>query len=175
MCIDIKTRAPFEDTGLDMLGPLPCKMQGRATHKVWVALFCCMKTRSVHAELVYKMDANALVTQFTARQPGIKTFTSDNGSNLTKADKILKEQLREWNGSSTRELQRRGKSWTFIPPRAPHRGGCWERLMGIFKKHITAQNIKEPLHVDALGTLIIKIEAIVNKRPITALNGPKRL
>ena len=46
--------------------------------------------------------------------------------------------------------------------------------MGIFKKHITAQNIKEPLHVDALGTLIIEIEAIVNKRPITALSADPR-
>ena len=136
-----------------------------------------MKTRSVHAELVYKMDANALVnaiTQFLARRPGIKTFTLDDGSNLTKADKLLKEQLREWNSLSTRELQRRGILWTFIPPRAPHRGGCCEHLVGIFKKHITAQNIKEPLHVNTLGTLIIEIEAIINKRPITALSTDPR-
>ena len=109
----VNAGSPFEDTGLDFFGPILCKMNGRAFHKVYVCVFTCLKSRSVHAELVYNMDANSLINvivRFVARRPIIKTFVSDNGSNLSAADKDIREQLEEWNASSTRELQRRGIS-----------------------------------------------------------------
>ena len=69
----VTSGAPFEETGLDLFGPLPCKMNGRATHKIWVTVFTCLKTRSVHAEIVFKLDADSLVNaicRFVARRPG---------------------------------------------------------------------------------------------------------
>ena len=173
----VTSGAPFEETGLDLFGPLPCKMNGRATHKVWVTAFTCLKTRSVHAEIVFKLDADSLVNaicRFVARRPGARSFISDNGTNLVAADRILKEQLQEWNVSSSRDLQRKGLTWTFIPPRAPHRGGVWERVVGLFKRHIAAQSILDPLHIDTLSTLIVEIESIINRRPLTAISTDPR-
>ena len=66
------------------------------------------------------------------------------------------------------------RTWTFIPPRAPHRGGVWERVVGMFKRHIAAQSISDPLHVDVLSTLIVEIESIINRRPLTAISSDPR-
>ena len=129
---------PFESTGLDLMGPFGVKMNGRATHKVWVAVFTCFTTRSVHAEMVYKMDANSLINaivRFSARRPGIKKFFSDRGTNLTGAERVLKKELEAWNEAASRDLQRKGLEWTFIPSHTPHYGGVWERIVGLFKRH----------------------------------------
>ena len=58
-----------------------------------------------------------------------------------------------------------------IPPYASHYGGCWERIVGIFKKHLKVVFSGEPLHVDVLNTVIVEIEGIVNKRPLTAVSA----
>ena len=80
------------------MGPFAVKRNGRPTNKVWAIIFSCMKSHSVHIELVFKSDSislmNAIVC-FSARRPGSTHFTSDQGTNLTKADKELKRELRE--------------------------------------------------------------------------------
>ena len=168
---------PFESTGLDLMGPFGVKMNGRATHKVWVAIFTCFTTRSVHAEMVHKMDADSLINaivRFAARRPGIKRFFSDRGTNLTAADRILRDELEVWNRSSTADLQRRGLEWSFIPASTPHYGGVWERVVGLFKRHLATQMSKEPLQVDALNSLVVEIEGIINKRPLSELSADPR-
>ena len=103
----INTESPFEDTGLDFFGPILCKMNGCAFHKVYVCVFTCLKSRSVHAELVYNMDTNSLINaivRFVARRPGVKTSISDNGSNLSKADKDIREQLASCNDAASHGL-----------------------------------------------------------------------
>ena len=95
-----------------MMGPFDVKFHGsRAIHKVWAIVFACMSTRSVHVELVHKSDADSLlqaISCFSARRPGSKHFVSDNGGNLTKADKVLKQELREYNKSTVQQLQKDG-------------------------------------------------------------------
>ena len=159
------------------MGPFGVKMNGRATHKVWVAIFTCFTTRSVHAEMVHKMDADSLINaivRFASRRPGIKKFVSDRGTNLTCADRILREELEKWNASSTKDLQRRGLEWAFIPSHTPHYGGVWERIVGLFKRHLAIQATKQPIHVDALNTLVVEIEGIINRRPLTAMSADPR-
>ena len=148
-------------------------MNGRATHKVWAVIFACMKTRSVHAEIVHKMDAESLInaiTRFSARRPGSTHFTSDQGTNLRAADSILKAELRACNEGADRQLQQKGITWEFIPPRAPHRGGCWERVVQLFKKHLAALALGDNVHVETFNTILIQIEGILNRRPLTAIS-----
>ena len=57
----VNAASPFEKTALDLAGPFLVKMNGRANHKVWITIFTCCVTRAVHAEIVYKMDADALI------------------------------------------------------------------------------------------------------------------
>ena len=134
----VEEGSPFSAVGLDMMGPFKVKIaHSCAVHKVWAIFFACMKTRSVHIKLVHKMDADSLlmaITCFLARCPGSSHFFSDNGTNLTKADKVLKKELKQWNDSSKDALLARGIEWKFIPARAPHRGGAWERVIGLCKK-----------------------------------------
>ena len=149
-------------------------MNGRATHKVWVAIFTCFTTRSVHAEMVHKMDADSLinaVVRFAFRRPGVRKFVSDRGTNLTSADKILKRELESWNRSPTVELRRKGLQWDFIPTNTPHYGGVWERVVGLFKRHLSTLDVGDHLHVDVLNTLIVEMEGIINRRPLTALSA----
>ena len=105
-----------------------------------------------------------------SRRPGTKKFVSDRGTNLTSADKILKRELEQWNEASSDELRRKGLEWSFIPANTPHYGGVWERIVGLFKRHLSALTTGQPLHVDALNTLIVEIEGVVNRRPLTALS-----
>ena len=164
---------PFGAVGLDMAGPFGVKMHGRATHKVWATIFTCLKTRSVHAELVHNLSADALInaiSRFSARRPGSTHFISDNGTNLTAADKILKKELEVFNRTSTPDLQKRGIKWEFIPPHAPHRGGVWERVVGLFKRHLAVIALGDAVQLDTFNTALVQIEGILNRRPLTAVS-----
>ena len=61
----VSPSSPFESTGLDFMGPFGVKMNGRTTHKIWVCVFTCFFSRAVHAEIIYKMDADSLINAIT--------------------------------------------------------------------------------------------------------------
>ena len=167
--------APFEETGVDLMGYFKVKIQNsRATHKIWVAIFTCLSTRSVHAELVFHLDADSMINaivRFNARRPGLRRFTSDRGTNLVAANSILKKEMEKWNASLTIEMQKRGIEWNFIPAGTPHYGGVYERVVGLFKRKLATAVAGDILHVDTFNTIVIEAEAILNRRPLTALSS----
>ena len=112
----------------------------------------------VHIKLVFKSDTVSLMNAilcFSARHPGSTHFTSDQGTNLTKADKDLKE-LREWNDSAASELRCQGIQWSFITAGTPHRGGCYERVVGLFKHHLATMKFGDAVHVKTFETALIQ-------------------
>jgi hypothetical protein len=61
----------------------------------------------------------------------------------------------------------KGLECYFIPPSAPHMGGCWERLMQSVKKALKT-TLKELVpRKEVLQTLLVEAENIVNSRPLT--------
>ena len=81
----VSTTGPFHNCGVDLMGPFMVKLNGRANHKVWVAVFTCMESRAVHTEAVFKIDADSAINaivRFKARRPGVKNMFSDRGTNL---------------------------------------------------------------------------------------------
>lgn len=67
-------------------------------------------------------------------------------------------------------------NWHFIPPRSPHFGGLWEAGVKSVKGHLKRVLGTHILSYDDLETLLIKIEACVNSRPLTPLsNDPNDL
>ena len=169
----VNAAAPFERTCLDLAGHFETRMNGRANHKVWIAVFSCCVTRAVHAELVYKLDADSMInaiTRFTARRPGVRTFISDRGTNLVGADAILRREWNSWRESVAPELHKKNLEWTFIPAGTPHYGGLWERVVSLFKKHIMSATRGDILHVDTFNTIVIEIEGILNRRPLTPIS-----
>jgi hypothetical protein len=127
--------------------------------------------------MVLKMDTNAMVnaiTRFLARRPGTTSFISDCGTNLKGADADLKKELANLQSGSQAELVKKGIAWKFIPPGSPTYGGVWERVVGLFKRHLKILQKGDVLNVDVFNTIIVEIEAIVNRRPITAISADSR-
>ena len=58
--------------------------------------------------------------------------------------------------------------WVFIPPKSPHFGGVWERLIGVSKRVAKGiQGILPPkLNDEILVTLFCEVENMVNSRPL---------
>ena len=180
---------PWDTTGVDIMGPFTVKKTGsRANHKNYVAVFTCFQTRSVHVEVVQRMDADSFINaliRFSARRPGVRHLYSDNGSNFIGSFNILSKRAKEWESryaptgyvtpvsalkkleeSARAKLLVRGVDWTFLPPYASHYAGVWERVIGLFKKHLAKVTSGEILHEDVFHTTIIQLEGILNDRPL---------
>jgi len=63
-----------------------------------------------------------------------------------------------------------GIRWHFIPIRAPHFGGLWERAVKSFKTHFYKMTTEAAMTFEEASTLVTQIEAILNSRPLTALS-----
>ena len=170
---------PFKNTGLDFAGPFSVRTNGRANVKQYVCLFTCLATRAVYLEAVPSLEADAVlnaIARFTSRNPGVESFYSDNGTNFTAAAKVLHRQLKEIESKLDQAMSLKGFKWSFNPPYSPHRGGAWERLIGVFKRHLSHSLTGDALRYDTFVTVMTEIEAIMNRRPLTKLStDPKDL
>lgn len=62
--------------------------------------------------------------------------------------------------------------WQFLPPRAPHMGGVYERLIQAAKRALyTAAPTDHPLSDEALETAVITVEHILNSRPLAYVSS----
>ena len=68
-------------------------------------------------------------------------------------------------------MLQRNINWKFNPPVGSHFGGIWERQIRTVRKIMSALVKQQLLTDDSLNTLFCEIEAIVNNRPITAVQG----
>ena len=164
------TTAPFYHCGIDIMGHFYVKMNGRANHKVYVAVFTCFESRAVHAEVIFKLDADSAInaiTRFNARRPGMNQMYSDRGTNFIAANSILTKELEEINQRASPLLAKKNITWQFNPPHAPHRGGTWERVVGLFKKTLAGISKGDVMHFDAFVTAVTEAEGILNRRPLT--------
>jgi Family of unknown function (DUF5641)/Integrase core domain len=165
---------PFIDTGVDYAGPLLLKVNRRTAIKCYVAVFICMATKAVHLELVSDASTQAFLaalTRFISRRGHCRTISSDNGTNFGGARTEL-ESLYE--ALATQEHQKevithcaqQQIDFKFIPPRSPHFGGLWEAAVKSMKYHL--KRIAGPVKMtfEEMSTLLTKIEAILNSRPL---------
>ena len=170
--------APFEVTGVDLMGPFSVIFskdpKSKTAQKMWVAVFTCFSSRAVHAECVSKLDADSFinaVVRFTSRRPGLRKFVSDNGTNFVATNVILRQQLENFRRQSVVPLATRGIEWEFIPPGMPSYGGCWERVVGLFKRMIASLGRAKAHRFDAFSTAIISMESVLNRRPLCTLTS----
>ncbi|XP_011863852.1 PREDICTED: uncharacterized protein LOC105559823 [Vollenhovia emeryi] len=96
---------------------------------------------------------------------------SDNGTTFAGADKELRNAYQA--ALSDNDFQNRTASdgilWKFIPPHAPHFGGLWESGVRSVKHHIRRVLGSHFLTFEEFTTLLSRIEACLNSRPLEPL------
>ncbi|XP_066597114.1 uncharacterized protein [Prorops nasuta] len=168
----------FEHTGVDYAGSFSVKLHhGRNAKaiKCYVAVFVCLSTRAVHLELVSRLDTEAFLaalTRFISRRGKPVVMYSDNGLNFQGADAELKrayrcslEAARARNTDSISKIE-----WKFIPVATPHWGGLWESAVKSMKHHLKRSLGVFVPNFEEMATLLTKIEACLNSRPISRLH-----
>lgn len=147
----------FTHVGIDCFGPLYVT-HFRRTEKRHAMMCTCMTTRSVYIVLLWSLDVESCLmglNELASRRKTPKAIYSDNGTNFTAAAKLF------------RGLHGERVEWRFNPPRTPHMGGAWERMIGITKRTLLALGMKNPMREDRLRHLLARAELIVNSRPLT--------
>ncbi|XP_018494306.1 uncharacterized protein LOC100900678, partial [Galendromus occidentalis] len=164
---------PFFYTGCDFAGPIKYKKDSGEKGKSYILLSTCAVTRAVNLHLTENMstvEVLGALQKFVNRYPSVNTIVSGNGLSFQRAAKELKliyehivnGEIKRWLGDSFIKRE-------FITPNAPWFGGFYERQV---------QSIKRPLR-KALGTavphfrdleaILSNIEAMINRRPLTAV------
>ncbi|XP_022180294.1 uncharacterized protein LOC111040631 [Myzus persicae] len=163
---------PFARSGLDFCGPIMIRSGRRKVSptKSYVCVFVCMVTRAVHLELVSSLSSEdflATLSRFMARRGQCSSLYSDNGTNFVGANRIL--QAHHKDNIINNYLNNNCIQWKFIPAAAPHFGGLWEAAVQAAKRHLHRVSQGVLLTYDETTTLLCKVEAALNSRPLTPM------
>lgn len=164
---------PFTYCGVDYFGPVSVTI-GRRVEKRWGALFTCLTIRAIHVELVHSLSTSSMImalNRFCALRGTPKKMFSDNGTNFKGANNELKMFIKQLQEDKIEDkLSIRDIEWQFIPPGAPHWGGCWERDVRSVKTALTAILKDQHPSDEVLATAFCEAANIVNNRPLTNLS-----
>jgi hypothetical protein len=189
-CVDPEHDYAFYVTGVDYCGPFMLAQHNKRStvhRKAYAAVFVCMATKAIHIELVGDLTTKsflAALARFTSRRGLPNTIMSDNGKNFVGAHAELQDVSKFLQSDDTRSsilsfCHNRNIKWQFIPVAAPHFGGLWESGVRSLKYHLKRIAGDSYLDYEEMTTLLTKIEAILNSRPLTIqsddVNDPQPL
>ncbi|XP_071581131.1 uncharacterized protein [Temnothorax nylanderi] len=173
-CRVTSTPRAFLHCGIDYAGPIQVRStpgRGHTSRKAYIAVFVCMTVKATHLELVGDCTTPAFIAafdRFCARRGVPSDMYSDNATTFHGAQREISvtwsEATRDSNFQSS--LATQGVRWNFIPPSAPHFGGLWEACVRSVKFHMKRVIGAHTLTFEELSTLLCKIEACLNSRPI---------
>ena len=155
--------APFQVTGVDYAGPLYVR-DGRG--KAWFIVFTCGTMRAIHIEMVTDMTTQSFIMaydRFINRRGVPSIIYSDNAKTFQAADRKLKEIYR----TARDRLANDGVEWRFIAEGAPWWGGFWERMVRSVKAALKKTIGRALLTEQELRTALVKIEGVLNSRPVS--------
>lgn len=96
---------------------------------------------------------------------------SDNGTAFVGANRELKSAFKNWKVPEVFSyLNKKGTNWIFMKPAAPHQGGIYEAAVKSTKFHLRRVIGAKSYTYEQFMTLLTQIEAILNSRPLYALN-----
>lgn len=144
-------------------------------------VFVCMSTKAVHLEAAGDQSAPTFIhafERFIARRGYCHDMYSDNGGNFVKGFKILKRdgKLHEISYSSVvyenliPYLSTRNIQWHFSPPYSPHFNGLAEAAVKSMKFHLIRTIGDSILSFEQFSTVLTRIEAVLNSRPISPVS-----
>ncbi|XP_014486671.1 PREDICTED: uncharacterized protein LOC106750684 [Dinoponera quadriceps] len=170
---------PFTMTEFYFAGPVllrTTKGKGHRAYKGYICAFVCLATRAVHLEAVTDYMTEAFLAafqRFISRRGLCREVFSDCGTNFVGADAKLRALFRASSEESRKlveHLAEKGIRWRFNPPSAPHFGGMWEAAVKSVKYHIHTVIGEATLTYEEMATLLAKVEACMNSRPIAAMS-----
>jgi hypothetical protein len=172
----VEMSSPFLATAVDYAGPFDLRTsltKKSSIKKVYVAVFKCMSTGAIHLEPVTSLSTPAFIDtfdRFVSRRGMSVDLFSDNGSNLRGANNEFQRILFEIESEIGEELKEKKIRWHFSTPLAPHTGGYYESGVKTMKHHLVRECANRSFDFEQLTTLLCKIEAIVNSRPLMPLS-----
>ncbi|XP_029172119.1 uncharacterized protein LOC114941330 [Nylanderia fulva] len=167
----------FLHSGVDYAEPVFTRAsagRGITSRKAYIALFICLATRAIHLELVSDYSTAAFLNafqRFCARRGLPEVMYSDNGTTFAGADKELSQAYRDAQSDVNflNFIVSDNITWSFIPPHAPHFGGLWEAGVKSVKYHLRRILGNHTLTFEELTTVLCKVEACLNSRPLCPL------
>ena len=169
-------KTAFTHIGVDFFGPFYVHV-GRRTEKRYGVVFSCMTTRAIHLEIAHSLNTDSFINalrRFMCRRGNVQHISCDNGTNLVRGCKELRESLQEWNKVKIESfLQQRQISWSFHPPYASHFGGFYERQIRSVRKILWSILSEQRLSLtdESLYTVMCEVESVLNSRPLVPLSS----
>ncbi|XP_072158658.1 uncharacterized protein [Bemisia tabaci] len=179
----VKPSRPFLHTGCDFAGPFYVRaslLRNAKTLKAYLCVFICMATKAVHLEVTEDLSADtfcAALSRFASRRGIPSDFYSDCGGAFRKANTDLRQAVRSLNEALQTQPQPtglgevEGMRFHFNPAHAPHMGGLWEAAVKAAKHHLVRVMQGKSLTVEEFRTLVTKVEAMLNSRPLTPISS----
>lgn len=172
---------PFTSVGVDVFGPwqiVTRKTCGAVAHrKRWAVLFTCMTTRAVHIEVLEDLSSSCFINslrRFVAIRGPVKKFRSDRGTNFVGAvDNLKVDVIHVEDPKLQKHLRESEAVWHFNAPHSSHMGGVWERAIGMARRILDGILLKtsyKDLTHEVLSTFLAEVTAVMNSRPITAVD-----
>lgn len=155
----------FESVGVDCFGPVevaqrpdPC----RKLHRVYVALFMCMKSKRIHLDFV--TDAFlACFSRFISVRGRPNEIFSDNATIFHGVSSGIRAIHAHWAELAIMSSIK----WTFVTPPSP--GGNWERAVRIAKHYLSRAIDTQILTYEEYARLLENAASYMNRRPGTSI------
>ena len=156
----VNTLYAFQCTGLDYAGPLFIKSNTDTSLKVYILMFTCASSRALHLELTPDMKALVFVRAF-------ERFTARRGT----PDVVVNDNFKTFKLSVVKKFMLcLGVRQKFILPTSPWWGRFYERLVRSVKISLKKILGKSMLSYEELQTVLLKIESVINGRPLVYLS-----
>ncbi|XP_065203854.1 uncharacterized protein LOC135833945 [Planococcus citri] len=162
---------PFENSGVDILGPLYVKF-APGECKRWILIFTCLVTRAIHMEILHDLTSEDILSAFKlffARRGTPKLLISDNAPQFKLISTVY--ELSWQNAIKDKNFKdffaKNEIVWKWIPQLAPWMGGAYERLIALVKEALKLTYYRITLTDRQLQVAIAETEAILNSRPLT--------
>ena len=178
----------FTHVGIDFAGPL--FVRGSASSaKAYICIFTCASSRMTHQELTGDLSTNEFFQAFIrmiSTRALCSTIWSDNAKTFKRVDHEIQQLFTQgssvnkqlWDKIDQEKLQpklsSKGIKWKFLVERSPWHGGWWEILVRSVKESLRKVLGKALLSYQELATVLTRIKAVINLRPLTTVSDDIR-